>query len=380
MPGLSLASSRSTNGSRGQTLFRNSALTGVLGAVPAYPNIIPASEVGIPFFPQVFVFDEDFQNPRTYQASVAYERQFAEDFTALVQYNYAAGRNITRFLNRNDALLGSPWSSGLAPAGINGIGELTTVTSTARSNYSGLTFALTKRWSKNYQFQFNYSLAWDKSDDDNERDPFSYAYAKITDLEAEYGYSDRDQRHRINGFLLWQAPGKVNVNFRYSYRSAQPLSYCAQGVASYCTTDTTISQAPFVAGPSDRVRPRRLGRAAQHRPKGQHLLGARPAHLPRVQALRAVRGRAHLRGLQPAQLHEPPRAPDHQPDLQLLRHHPRRPGRPPSGAARGAVYLVGHRPPSQSNARRPDLSNPIQPCWQQASRASSFFLSVCPHA
>jgi len=255
VPGLSLASSRSTNGSRGQTLFRNSALTGILGAVPAYPNIIPQSEIGIPFFPDVFVFDQEFKHPRTYQASVAYDRQFAEDFTFLLQYNYAAGRNITRFLNRNDPLLGSPWSSGLAPAGINGINALTTVTSTARSNYSAITFALSKRWSKNYQFQLNYSLSWDKSDDDNERDPFTYAYAKITDLEAEYGYSERDQRHRINGFLLWQAPGKVNVNFRYSYRSAQPLSYCAQGVASYCTTDTTPSQAPFVAGPSDRVRP-----------------------------------------------------------------------------------------------------------------------------
>ena len=117
VPGLSLASSRSTNGSRGQTLFRNSALTGILGAVPAYPNIIPQSEIGIPFFPDVFVFDQDFENPRTYQASIAYERQFAEDFTGLIQYNYAAGRNITGFLNRNDPLLGSPWSSGLAPGG-----------------------------------------------------------------------------------------------------------------------------------------------------------------------------------------------------------------------------------------------------------------------
>ena len=50
------------------------------------------------------------------------------------------------------------------------------------------------------------------------------------------------------------------MNFRYSYRSAQPLSFCAQGVASYCITDTTPSQAPFVAGPSDRVRAGRLGR------------------------------------------------------------------------------------------------------------------------
>jgi hypothetical protein len=45
------------------------------------------------------------------------------------------------------------------------------------------------------------------------------------------------------------------VNFRYSYRSAQPLSFCAQGVAPYCTTATTPSQSPFVAGPSDRIRP-----------------------------------------------------------------------------------------------------------------------------
>ncbi|HEY5907139.1 MAG TPA: TonB-dependent receptor, partial [Vicinamibacteria bacterium] len=255
VPGLSLASSRSTNGSRGQSLFRASFFNGFGVTPPTYPNLIPQEQIGNPDHPDVFVFDENFQHPRTYQASVGYERQFAEDFTFLLQYNYAAGRNITRFLNQNDPLLGSPWSSGLAPGGTNGVGALTTVTSTARSNYSGLTFAFTKRWSKNYQFQLNYSLSWDKSDDDNERDPFTFAYAKITDLEAEYGYSERDQRHRVNGFLLWQAPGKVNVNFRYSYRSAQPLSYCARGVASYCTTDTTPSQAPFVAGPSDRVRP-----------------------------------------------------------------------------------------------------------------------------
>jgi hypothetical protein len=255
VPGLSLASSRSTNGSRGQTVFRHSFFNGFGVTPPTYPNLIPQEQIGNPDHPDVFVFDEDFQNPRTYQASVGYERQVAEDFTFLLQYNYAAGRNITRFLNRNDPLLGSPWSTGLAPNGTNGVGALTTVSSNAKSNYSGLTFGLTKRFSKSYQFQINYSLSWDKSDDDNERDPFTFRYAKITDLDAEYGYSDRDQRHRVNGFLLWLAPGKVNVNVRYSYRSAQPLSYCAQGVAAYCTTASTPSQAPFVAGPSDRVRP-----------------------------------------------------------------------------------------------------------------------------
>jgi Carboxypeptidase regulatory-like domain len=254
VPGLALASTRSTNGSRGQTIFRNSALTGILGPVPAYPNLIPASQVGSPFDPDVYVFDTNFRNPRTYQASAAVERQVSDDVAALVQYNHAAGRHITRWLNSNDAAYGSPWGSGLN-GGFNGIGTLWTVSSTAKSNYDGVTFGLTKRMSHSYQFQVNYTLSWDKSDDDNERDPFTLRYAKITDLAAEYGYSDRDQRHRVNGFFLWQAPGAINVNFRYSYRSAQPLSFCAKGVASYCTTDTTPSQAPFVGGPSDRIRP-----------------------------------------------------------------------------------------------------------------------------
>src|SRR5262249_19085778 len=107
VPGLALASARSTNGSRGQTLFRNTALTGILGPVPASPNLIPAAEVGIPFQPQVFVFSTDFEHPRTYQGSVAIERQIGKDFSGLVQYNHAKGVHITRWLNTNDAALGS---------------------------------------------------------------------------------------------------------------------------------------------------------------------------------------------------------------------------------------------------------------------------------
>jgi hypothetical protein len=255
IPGLALASSRSTNGSRGQTLFRNSALTGILGPVPAYPNLIPASQVGSPFRPDVYVFDADFENPRTYQGSVAVERQIGGDFSALVQYNHAAGRNITRWLDSNAAEFGNPWSSGL-DGGPNGVGVLWTVSSTAKSNYDGITFGLTKRLSHDYQFQVNYTLSWDKSDDDNERDPFTLRYVRITELDKEYGYSDRDQRHRINGFFLWQAPGGVNANFRYSYRSAQPLSLAANGQPS---------NTPFGAF-SDRIRadgtivPRNTGR------------------------------------------------------------------------------------------------------------------------
>jgi carboxypeptidase family protein/TonB-dependent receptor-like protein len=252
VPGLSLASSRSTNGTIGQTLFRNSALTGILGPVPAYPGLIPQSQIGDPFLPDVFVFDKDFQNPRTTAAALTYEREVKEGLALLVKYNYAKGDHITRFVNRNDPLLGSPWSTGLPPGGFNGINTLTVVESTAKSRYWGVTVGANQRFTGKVQYQVYYTYSKDKSDDDNERDPFSFRYARITDLDAEYGYSDRDQRHRVNAWLLWQAPYGLDMNFRYAYRSAQPKSITRTGADA--------------ATPQDRINPdgtvtqRNLGR------------------------------------------------------------------------------------------------------------------------
>ncbi|HSP15680.1 MAG TPA: carboxypeptidase regulatory-like domain-containing protein [Thermoanaerobaculia bacterium] len=252
VPGLTLASSRSTNGSRGQTLFRNSAAAPFLGPVPAYPNLIPQSQIGNPDHPDVFVFDKNFRNPRTKSASVSWEQEVVSDYAMLVKYNYAKGDHITRFVNRNDALLGSPWSTGLGADGKNGIGALTVVESSARSQYNGVTLGITKRPSHNVQFQVYYTYSKDKSDDDNERDPFTFRYAKVTDLAAEYGYSDRDQRHRLNGWMLWNAPMGLDLNVRYSYRSAQPKSITASGADANTPQDRI--------NPDGSVTQRNLGR------------------------------------------------------------------------------------------------------------------------
>ena len=268
VPGLTLASSRSTNGSRGQTIFRNSALTGILGPVPAYPNIIPQSQIGAPFDPDVFVFDKNFKNPRTKSASISWEQEVVTDYAMLVKYNYAKGDHITRFVNRNDPLLGSPWGTGLGADGSNGINTLTTIESSARSLYRGVTLGLTKRPSRNLQFQVYYTYSKDLSDDDNERDPFSFRYAKITDLAAEYNYSDRDQRHRVNSWMLWNAPLGLDLNLRYSYRSAQPQSLSCVVSETFCGKDA-FGNSRFNAvaqTPQDRINPdgsvtkRNLGR------------------------------------------------------------------------------------------------------------------------
>nr|MDQ6873140.1 TonB-dependent receptor [Gemmatimonadota bacterium] len=222
IPGLNLASARSTNGSIGQTIFRNSALTGILGPPPNYNSLLPAP-AGAPFRPDIFVYDKDFKNPRTMSASIGYEKEILAQLAASVAYTYAATDNLTRFINRNDAVFGSPWQTGLGGTA-NGVGVLTVIESSAKSRYNGVTFGLGRMADPDFQFQANYTLAVDKSDDDNERDPFSFRYAQANRLDREYNYSDRDQRHRLNLWALYHFPWDLYANTRFSWYSAQPTS------------------------------------------------------------------------------------------------------------------------------------------------------------
>ncbi len=228
IPGLNLASARSTNGSRGQTLFRNSALVDILGAPPNWGELL-ASPSGGPFRPDVFVFDQDFENPRTFTATLAFEREIVHDLVGSISYTHARTDHLTRFFNANDTVFAGggvgPWSSGLTgPGDFNGIGALTVVQSTAKSRFNGFTAEIRRTIDPRLQFQINYTLSFDKADDDNERDPFTFRYARADSLQAEYNWSDRDQRHRFNAWLLGVLPGDFYLNNRLSAYSAQPTS------------------------------------------------------------------------------------------------------------------------------------------------------------
>jgi hypothetical protein len=108
---------------------------------------------------------------------------------------------------------------------------LTVVQSTAKSRYNGITAELRRGTGSKLQFQLNYTLAFDKADDDNERDPFTFRYARADSLEKEYNWSDRDQRHRVNAWVLAILPGDIYLNNRVSAYSAQPASESCIGNA-----------------------------------------------------------------------------------------------------------------------------------------------------
>jgi hypothetical protein len=146
----------------------------------------------------------------------------ARGLAAGISYTHARTDHLTRFIDGNAAAFGSPWATGL-PGG-NGIGVLTVVQSSAKSRYHGITAELKRMGGSRLQFQVNYTLSFDKSDDDNERDPFLFRYARANRLDREYNWSDRDQRHRVNAWLLAILPGDFYLNNRLSLYSPQPAS------------------------------------------------------------------------------------------------------------------------------------------------------------
>ncbi len=223
-PGLQLASPRSTNGSIGQNLFRASFFNGFGVTPPAYGELVPNANTLPVDHPDVFVLDKNYTNPRTYSWSATFEQALDNSTKVFATFNYAKGVHLTRFVNRNDAAFGSPFSTGLGADGLNGIGTLTSVESSAKSLFRGLTLGMQRQLSKRFQFQWNYQVSADYADDDNERDPFSFRYAVANNFKPEYNYSDRDQRHRFNAFGLYQAPWGIEISPRLSIRSAQPIS------------------------------------------------------------------------------------------------------------------------------------------------------------
>jgi hypothetical protein len=234
---LSQVGSVTTNGVQQQTLFVNTGLLTAFGATtPSWPGVLspPAVPPGqFPLFSGVRVFHKDYKNPRIYAFNLAYEQELlVPDWAGYVDFTWAEGRKLTRFLNYNrrpgtccDVSPGTgntfvyppgPWDPQL--------GEVMVANSLGESRYRGLTFGVRKRFTQGYQLEANYVISKDEDNDSNERDPFTDRSFNFFDLEGDWGLSDRDIRHKVNAFGYFQIPGNVQLNARIQGRTGQPIT------------------------------------------------------------------------------------------------------------------------------------------------------------
>ena len=228
IPGLVFAQYRTTNGAFQQILFRSSADAHVLGPVPQIETQIAASGLA-PFLPDIHVADRNLELPRTWSFGAEATRSLSRFMTASLSWQHARTDHLFRFVNRNAEQLGAPWGLGTHPSG-GGINTLTVGESTARSRYHGLTLGMRgEDEAGGFAFDMNYTLGFDRSDDDNERDPFTLRYADPRNLEAEWGWSDRDRRHQFNGYFVHSFANGLRVSQLFRLLTASPVSArCAE--------------------------------------------------------------------------------------------------------------------------------------------------------
>jgi hypothetical protein len=217
---LSQVGSITTNGVQQQTiaggLFANPTIH------PTWPGLVTptASTCGsnpFPCFSGVRVFSKDYANPRIYTANVAFEQEIARDLSLYFDFTHSKGVHLTRFLNVNRNNFFSIQ-----------LGEVMVTSAVGKSLYNGFTVGMRKRFSRRYQFEWNYVLSRDKDDDSNERDPFTDRSFDINNLQFDYALSDRDIRHKFNFFSFAQLPWGLEGNFRVQARSAQPITPAAR--------------------------------------------------------------------------------------------------------------------------------------------------------
>lgn len=230
---LSQVGSVTTNGIQQQTLVSGTFAAGFAGT-PTWPGVLDVTPVPPGQFPPgtgVRVFHRDYENPRVYSYNAAYEQQLIPDLAAYIDFTWAEGRHLTRFLNFNRAP-GSEACCDLGPGtGITHtyaprwpqLGEVMVANSLGESRYRGLTIGIRKRFSNGYQFEGNYVLAKDEDNDSNERDPFTDRSFNFFDLEQDWAPSDRDIRHKLNLFGYFVVRG-FQLNTRVQARSAQPIT------------------------------------------------------------------------------------------------------------------------------------------------------------
>ncbi len=233
---LSQVQSITTNGVQQQSIFRNTALIGILGSPPVWPDPCSATSPTCPIAPLapgtfafgtgVRVFHKDYHNPRIYTANATFEQEIFPDWSVYTDFTWTKGVFLTRFINFNRPELGALFSP---------LGEIMTTNSFGQSLYRGWTIGMRKRFAHRYQLEWNYVISTDYDDDSNERDPFTdRAFGTcpggvpgplcFLPVRADYSYSDRDIRHKFNFFAYAELPWKVHANFRMQGRTAQPCS------------------------------------------------------------------------------------------------------------------------------------------------------------
>lgn len=184
--------------------------------------------------PDASFFAPDFHNPRSLQYTASLERQMFTNLALSLDYVH----NNTAYLQRiRDVNLPAPvyqldnsnppvvrprFNTANRPN--TNFAIMRSQESTARSNYDALTLSVKRRYASKLQFYTNYTLAYSRDDDSNERNFAGISYENAFNLADEYRWGRNDIRHRWVVSGLYDLPLGFQIGTIGEWRTGSPFS------------------------------------------------------------------------------------------------------------------------------------------------------------
>ena len=190
-----------------------------------WPNLFPSLPDGISATQEIYWFDPSYQEARTIRINAGVEREIVDNLSLGVSYVHARADGLQSLFDSNlvdlglDAdgrrLYGGPIEAGV---------EWRIEKNSARSRYNALIFEFKKRFSDGWGMFSSYTLAKDEDNDSNERSATGDQPTDIFNLDADFGSSDRDIRHRFVMSAFADLPAGFKIAGTFTARSGQPYN------------------------------------------------------------------------------------------------------------------------------------------------------------
>jgi outer membrane receptor protein involved in Fe transport len=185
---------------------------------PTYPNRFASLPTGPLAAINLYLFDQNYQQPYVHQGRISFEREFFKNLTLSFAYTVYAGRNLTHTRDANFvAPVDRPFLAadtgqnvnfqrfnivGVNPRPVAGFNRISLFESSGRSNYNGFSVEARRRFANRFSFIAAYTFSKAKDDKpDQTIVVVGTDDAKVLqnqfDVSTEYGRSDLDLKHRF---------------------------------------------------------------------------------------------------------------------------------------------------------------------------------------
>lgn len=234
--------------------FKVAVLTFGQAGAPAFPAVLGSFPPGV--LTAITTIEPTIQNGRTHQAGIQLDRALGGVASATVGYSYLRGHHIIMSRNNNVPTLTAAQAAALGVPNLGrpnpNFANISRFEAIGDSWFNGLTFSLAVRRGAWGATRVSYALS--KSEDTSGNAFFSQPQ-DASDIAAEKGPSDNDQRHRftISGAIgggsnedrVARALAGVQMGYLFSYATGVPFNV---QTGNDRNSDTNVNDRPAGVG------------------------------------------------------------------------------------------------------------------------------------